>query len=85
MFLHSIDSMMMWGSPSNVVAHFWFVSSQVIFCLSRQILDIKQNDDETQYTLNLLSNLLQSRNVFLQKHLVSSYIYKRDCIFILVN
>ncbi|CAO3611756.1 unnamed protein product [Cunninghamella echinulata] len=68
-FLHSLESMMMWGSPSNLVTNFWYVSSQVIFCLARQILDIKQNDDGTQCTLKLLSSLLEARNAFLQNHL----------------
>jgi neurofibromin 1 len=61
-----------WGPPTSLVANFWKISSQTMLLLARQILDSKQNEDTLNALLDLLSKILNARNLFLAKTLVKS-------------
>ncbi|KAI8335906.1 hypothetical protein BC941DRAFT_429713 [Chlamydoabsidia padenii] len=66
---HDYKSMTTWGTSSHRVSNFWRISSQVVFCLARQILDTKQTETSIQSLLNTLIALLKSRHDFLEINL----------------
>ncbi|KAI8394136.1 uncharacterized protein BYT42DRAFT_553510 [Radiomyces spectabilis] len=64
--LHDPASIVHWGPKTGNMRNFWRVSSQVIFALAKNVLDIKQNDDSLKGLFSLLLKLLKTRNAFLR-------------------
>ncbi|CAO3589215.1 unnamed protein product [Absidia cylindrospora] len=67
--LHHPSNITRWGSSLTRMSNFWCISSQVIFCLARQMLDDKKNEEGVKALLTLLKKLLKSRGDFLRKHM----------------
>ncbi|KAI8085069.1 uncharacterized protein BX664DRAFT_266338 [Halteromyces radiatus] len=67
--LHSQDGMVTWGSPPHLMNNFWRISSQVIFCLARHILDTKQTEESIRSSMDILISLMKSRRDFLEMNL----------------
>lgn len=66
--LHAPDYIMLWGHADRVMETFWKISSQVLFTLAKQLLDIREKDNSLRELLDLLKRLLTSRNTFLEQH-----------------
>lgn len=63
--LHDTHIIYHWGTSEMLISNFWKVSSQVTMLLSRQIMDVRQNEEGLKNSLEILSKVLASRNSFL--------------------
>lgn len=63
--LHDPSIIVHWGPTNTIMTNFWKISSQAVISIARQILDTTRQDEELLRTLlDLLANILDSRNSF---------------------
>ncbi|KAF7723612.1 Ras GTPase activating protein ira2 [Apophysomyces ossiformis] len=63
--LNANDIIVDWGPPDRMMEAYWKDSSAVAFCIAKQMLDEREDQDDVKQLLHLLRQLLACRRSFL--------------------